>query len=184
MRLLALILVSALWCGCGKKPTMPIKMGLWEVIMQREAACSPEVAARIRKYGLSLERGAEYMNCFGEPINPTTTVKTHACFTESSWEQKKQRILTANAPGCISTKPFSEDAHGMSNTVECSAAGVTWTIENKAAWPDREHMHWVIKSTATFQNVDGNSVVKTEFNDRFLISDCGSLRPGESVIIK
>lgn len=72
----------------------------------------------------------------------------------------------------------------MSATVECSGAGMTITIENMAAWPDREHMHWVINSTVNFRNVEGNSVVKTEFNHHFLASDCGSVRPGESVIIK
>ena len=185
MRLLALTLGAVLCCGCGKEPATPIKMGLWEVTMRKEATCSAEVAARIRKYGLSKERGGEYMDCSGEPIDPTTMVKAHACFTESSWRQKKQRIAAATAPGCVDTKPFSEDAHGMSSTVECSAAGAaTWTIESSGAWPDREHMHWLIKSTATFRNVEGNSVVKTELNDRFLASDCGSVRPGESVIIK
>ena len=185
MRLTALILVLVLCCGCGEKPATPIKMGLWEVTRRKESACSPEVAAYIGKHGLSQERGSEYINCSGEPIDPTTTVKAHACFTESSWNQKKQLLATAAAPErCVYTKPFSEDAHGMSDTVECSGAGMTLTIEAKAAWPDREHMHWVINSTAKFRNVEGNSVAKTEFNDRFLTSDCGSVRPGESVIIK
>lgn len=185
MRLLALILGLVLSCGCGKKPTTPIQMGLWEATTRREAACSPQVAAQIRKHGLSQERGSKYINCSGESIDPITTVKTHACFTESSWKQKKERIATATAPeNCVYTKPFSEDAHGLSATTECSGAGMTLTIESSAAWPDREHMHWVIQSTASFRNVEGNSVVKTEINSRFLGSDCGSVRPGESVIIK
>jgi hypothetical protein len=160
-------------------------MGLWEVTMRKEATCSAEVAAQIRKDGLSQDRGSEYINCSGGPTEPATTEKIHACFTESSWRQRKQRIAAALGPGCVYTKPFSEDAHGMSSAVECSAPGAaSWTIESSAAWPDREHMHWLIKSNATFPNVEGNIVVKTELNDRFLASDCGSVRPGESVVIK
>lgn len=162
MRLLALTLGLVLLCGCGKGPTTPIQMGLWEVTTRRVAACSPEVAAQIRKHGLSQERGSEYINCSGEPNDPTTTVKAHACFTESTWKQKKERIATATAPErCVYSKPFSEDAHGMSSTLECSGAGMTLTTASSAAWPDHEHMHWIMQSTVIFETSRATALLKS-----------------------
>jgi hypothetical protein len=86
--------------------------------------------------------------------------------------------------------------HAATNFKRMSAAailichfGVLWKI---ALWRpvDFRHqirtnrMHWIMQPTVSFRNVEGNGIVKTEFNSRFFGCDCGSVRPGESVIIK
>ena len=168
------------WCVAATAQS-PVKMGLWDVTVHKEARASPAVAAAIKKLGLAT--GNPRLGFSGRLVDPPTTVRVHTCMVEDKWRQNKAQIATA-PKGCVFTHPFSEDAHGMSSSVRCEDGGTLIVIDSKLSWINREKMRLAMRLVLTFRGVAGEGVATTEVTSFFLSPDCGSVAPGASVTVK
>jgi tetratricopeptide (TPR) repeat protein len=157
----------------GQKPTAqtPVNKGLWDVNVHSEVkASSPAVAAAIKKNGL---------NKTFDPLNG----RVHTCMLEDNWREKKAQLATAPT-GCVFTRPFSEDAHGMSSRMRCEGGAMLAVVDSKLSWVNRKEMRLTQRTVVTFRGVAGESVATTEITSIFLSPDCGSVAPGASVPVK
>ena len=182
MRKVLVVLGFMVWCGTVTAQTTPIKMGLWDVTIRREARSSPAVAAAIRERGLSVN--SPYASGFsGQTVDPPIKERWQKCIVESVWRKGITAIATV-PKHCVSTHPFSNDAHGASMGVRCEGAGMSVVIEGKLSWLNREKMHLQTSNVIAFHGVEGESVATLEITSLFLKTDCGSVAPGASVPAK
>jgi len=143
----------------------PIKMGLWQ--------------------------SSVVVNMSGMPANQnmpagaggSITHVNQSCMTADSWKnafrsmQARQQASTA----ACSTANVDQDAHQVTFDMDCSGQqGFNTSIHVKMFLDSDEGMHGNVSVKMTGANFPQGMSMTSTINSRFLSSDCGDIKPGES----
>ena len=147
----------------------PVKMGLW----QSETTTTVSGAPPNSPMAMAMTNGGR------------TTV-TQGCLTPESWAKDMEGMnQKRRGSGDCTTSNFQQDSHHVSFDEECAGGqGYSSSVHFEMLIDDEEnaHGHAEVKMSgpAFPQGMTMNMTVKT----KFVSSDCGSIKPGESHTVR
>lgn len=136
----------------------PIKMGLWQS------------SVTVNMSGMSSGAGG------------TMTHVNQSCMTPDSWRDafhsmQQQKAASANC----STANVSQDAHQVTFDVSCSGQqGFTSNVHVQMFLDNDEAMHGNATVKMSGPNFPQGMSVTSNITSKFISSDCGAVKPGES----
>lgn len=172
----SILCIAGLSAATGRAQTgpPPVKMGLWEATVTQTMT------------GLQLPPGvAEKLKEMGRPAPdaPKTSVY-QTCMTPEQWNKNMSEMQTQNK-NCTRTNVV-ENSHKTSFDMTCQSSrpgenspGSTGRMEMVYESPEKTHGTMTMKHVETGAQAGPVDVV-IRMQTRFLSSNCGDLKPGES----
>ena len=144
----------------------PIKMGLWQSSVTVNMSGMP-----------NMPQGA----------GGTMTHVNQSCMTPDSWkdafrnmQQRRQQM----APNCTSTS-LSQDAHQLTMDMSCTTEqGMSTTMHIQMFLDSESAMHGNVTSKISGPAFPQGIVANSTISSKFLNSDCGDVKPGQSKAIQ
>jgi hypothetical protein len=133
----------------------PIKMGLWQSSVTLNST-------GMRPAG-------------GHPIT------NQSCYTPDSWKQSMQRMQSRQPNANCTTSNMQQDSHKLSFDGQCSAdQGMSVTYHVEMFLDSDEAMHGSSSAKMAGSQFPQGMTVTTVISSKFISSDCGDIKPGES----
>ncbi|HEY1499178.1 MAG TPA: DUF3617 domain-containing protein [Acidobacteriaceae bacterium] len=131
----------------------PVKMGLWQSTINVKPGMGPAGAA----------------------------VTNQSCYTPDSWKQSMQSIQSRQPNTNCSTSNLHQDAHQLSFDVTCAAdQGYTISYHVEMFLDSDTAMHGSTTGKMSGPAFPQGMTMGSTITSKFLSSDCGSIKPGES----
>jgi len=131
----------------------PIKMGLWQ--------------SSVTMTGMG--------PAGGHPIT------NQSCYTPDSWKQSMQKMQSRQPNTSCTTSNMQQDSHKLSFDGQCSEAqGMSVTYHIEMILDSDEAMHGSSSMKMSGPQFPQGMSLTSVINSKFISSDCGSIKPGES----
>lgn len=161
----------ALLCGTAASQSVPLKMGLWEATVSKQANIPPAISAQLKKDG-----GSESFFPT-ETIDPPIVQKFNTCLSEASWKSWNAKIGTEKPQGCVITT-FSKNSKSVVRAYKCAYPGMNTALEEKYSWLTPEKISIIKKATVSYSWIKGQAVATNRITQRCIRAGCGDVRPG------
>jgi hypothetical protein len=133
----------------------PIKMGLWQS-------------------SVTITSGGGMVPA-GRPI------ANQSCYTPDSWKESMQSAQSHGQKMNCTTSNFQQDSHQISYDGECSPGqGMTMDVHVQMVLDSDSAMHGTTTTKMNGPMFPQGMTVSSAISSKFLSSDCGTLKPGES----
>lgn len=147
----------------------PIRMGLWEGTSTERIDASPAIV--------------EIMKRQGHAISGPVETKFRTCETPARWNA--DRAAVDRIPSGCAVIQKESSAQGMHTHLKCSGpSGESVEIESKVSWTSSGRMDLTNRMADNFGPTLGQYVRSGELHSRFVSADCGSVPPGQTVVVK
>jgi hypothetical protein len=133
----------------------PIKMGLWQSSVTLNSAAMGPVG--------------------GHPIT------NQSCYTPDSWKQSMQKMQSRQPTMNCTTSNMQQDSHKLSFDGQCSEPqGMNVTYHVEMFLDSDEAMHGSSSAKMSGPQFPQAMTMTSVISSKFISSDCGGIKPGES----
>lgn len=150
------LLVSLAGLAAAQVPNIappPIKMGLWQS-------------------SVTVTGG---MGAAGRAIT------NQSCYTPDSWKESMQNMQSRQQKMNCTTSNLQQDSHSLSFEGQCSAdQGFTINYHIQMVLDSDSAMHGSSTTKMSGPNFPQGMAMSAVINSKFVSSDCGDIKPGES----
>jgi hypothetical protein len=143
----------------------PVKMGLWQNTVTSQISGLPNMPA-------------------GMP--PTKPVVTQSCMTSADWQKgmtQMQQNLQRQKMECSNVK-LQHNGNQFIFDEQCAANGYNSTFHIEWTIDDQENMHGISNAQIGGAGVPAGMTMHGTMTSKYLSSDCGSVKPGESKTVQ
>jgi hypothetical protein len=108
-------------------------------------------------------------------------ITNQSCYTPDSWKQSMQRMQSRQPNANCTTSNMQQDSHKLSFDGQCSAdQGMSVTYHVEMFLDSDEAMHGSSSAKMAGSQFPQGMTVTTVISSKFISSDCGDIKPGES----
>jgi hypothetical protein len=107
---------------------------------------------------------------------------THqSCYTPDSWKQAMQKMQSRQANADCSSSNLQQDAHKLSFDGQCTVQqGMSITYHVEMFLDSDEAMHGSSSAKMSSPQFPQGMTMTSVISSKFISSDCGDIKPGES----